>query len=105
MHPRPPLIRPPFAVLLSAIVMVACAEDAPGPQDVVLPFGTLQGRVVTSAETSFGDVIARVVWGSQNLTATVQSDGSFDVEITEAVSGFGMLTIEPGPNEPIILPE
>ena len=101
MHSRPALIRRPFAVLLLAIVMAACGEDASGPQDVVLPFGTLHGQVVTSAETSFGDVIARVVWGSQNLTAAVQSDGSFDVEIIDAVSGFGMLTIEPGPNEPM----
>ena len=99
MNSRPALTTPPFAVLLLAIVMAACGEDAPGPQDVVLPFGTLRGRVVTSAQTNFADVTARVVWGSQNLTAIVQSDGSFDVEVMDAVSGFGTLTIEPGPNE------
>ena len=101
MHPQPALTRPHFAVLLLAIVMAACGEDSPGPQDVLLPFGTLQGQVVTSAETNFADVTARVVWGSQNLTAAVQSNGSFGVEIIDAVSGFGMLTIEPGPNEAI----
>jgi hypothetical protein len=101
MNSRPALTTPPFAVLLLAIVMAACGEDAPGPQDVVLPFGTLRGRVVTSAQTNFADVTARVIWGFQNLTAIVQSDGSFDVEIVDAVSGFGMLTIEPGSNEPM----
>lgn len=101
MNPHLALKRPPFAVLLSVIVVAACGDEAPGPQDVVLAFGTLHGQVVTSAETSFGDVIARVVWGSQDVTAGVQPDGTFDIEIIDPVSGFGTLTIEPGPSEPM----
>ena len=81
--------------------MSACGNEAPSPQDVVLPFGTLHGRVVTPAETTFDDVIARVVWGSQEVTGTVQADGTFDVDITGPVSGYGTLTIEPGASEPM----
>ncbi len=101
MHAAPPPKRLRFALLVWAVVMAACADEEPGPQDVVLPFGTLQGQVVTAAQATFGDVTARVVWGSQDITAEVQSDGTFDVEVLDAVSGFGMLTIEPGPSEPV----
>ena len=101
MNTHTALMRTRFTVLLSVIVVAACRDEAPGPQDVVLPFGTLRGQVVTSADTSLGDVIARVVWGSQDLTAEVQPDGTFDIEIIDPVSGFGTLTIEPGPSEPM----
>ncbi|SVD90127.1 uncharacterized protein METZ01_LOCUS442981, partial [marine metagenome] len=101
MHPAPPSKRPRISLLILAVLIAACADEKPGPQDVVLPFGTVQGQVVTAAQATFGDVTARVVWGSQDITAEVQSDGTFDVEILHAVSGFGMLTIEPGPSEPV----
>jgi hypothetical protein len=79
----------------------ACGDSAPGPVDPVEPFGSITVQVIAPGVTAYGDITARVVWGEQNLTAAVDANGLAQVMIPEAVSGFGTLTLEPGPNEPM----
>jgi hypothetical protein len=81
--------------------LAACGDSAPGPTEPLEPFGTVAVRVVAPGVTAFGDITARVTWGGLNLTATVSPDGFARIELPEAVSGFGSLTLEPGPDEPV----
>jgi len=101
-RPRRPTRRPLLWVALVSLVAAACSDAPAGPDsDDVLPFGTVQGKIVAPGITTFGDVTARVTWGERSYTAPVRSNGSFVVDIEEAVLGFGTLTIEPAAAEPI----
>jgi hypothetical protein len=84
------------AWLALAVTLAACGDAPSGPEEETFqPFGTIMGKVVAPNQVTFDNLTARVVWEDQNVTAPVATDGSFTVEIPEAVAGFGALTIEP----------
>ncbi len=90
-----------LTLLFLGLGVTACGDEPAGPEDLGPPFGTIQGTIVAPGVSTFSDVTARVTWGSETATAAVAADGSFIVSISDPVSGFGSLTIEPGFGEPI----
>ncbi len=91
-----------LSVLLAGAALAAACGDAPvAPDPAEIPVGTVSGKVVAPGISAFGDITARVRWGTQDETAPVAPDGTFAVPLYDEVEGFGTLTLEPGSEEPV----
>lgn len=88
-----------FALALgtAGLLLTACDGAPSGPDLPLEPVGAVKGQLHRVGEGGFADLRARVTWGDQVETAPVEDDGNFSVDLFAEVSGFGVLTIEPGP--------
>lgn len=81
-----------------AAVMGACGGEPAAPDLPPEPVGSILGQLHAPGATSFSGLTARVTWGEQSESVSVQPDGSFTIPLFTDVSGFGALTIEPDAN-------
>ncbi len=86
------------------LFVAACADQPSGPEldDQPEPFGTVRGQAFAPGRLTLNDVQARVRWGDQEATGPVALDGTFSVPLPDTVSGFGFLTLEPGPGSALL---
>lgn len=92
-----------LSAVLSLTVVLAACTDTPSAPDLMEtePTGLLQGRIVSPGLSTFADIEARITWGDLTLSAPVQADGAFDIEVPLSVGGLGTLTLEPGVFAPV----